>query len=83
MDSNTDIITGIVMVGFFAVMGGFLGFTLGQDAQLNSMRETYKTCLVAYHETDGASEKACGDAQDATSTEFLCNREGYCWLEVK
>jgi hypothetical protein len=34
-------------------------------------------------EINGDSEKACADAQDETSTEFLCNPQGSCWVEVK
>jgi hypothetical protein len=60
-----------------------IGSSTGKDRQLNNMRETYKTCLVAHAEVNGESEQACAKAQDETSTEFLCNQQGHCWVEVK
>ena len=40
--------------------------------------------MKAHSETNGKSEEDCGNAQDRTHTEFLCNNTGkYCWLEVK
>lgn len=43
------------------------------------------TCDKAHREYSGASEAACGEAQDATNTEYLCTAEpnASCWVEVK
>lgn len=41
-------------------------------------------CDIAHDEISGASEQACGDAQDQTGTEYLCNHiNTSCWVEVK
>lgn len=78
-----DSITLVVVIAVSAIFGGMVGFSMGRDAQLKDMREAYKTCLVAHFEVNGDSEQACGNAQDITSTEFLCNQQNHCWLEVK
>lgn len=44
------------------------------------------TCDKAHHEFSGASEEACGQAQDSTDTEYLCasaQPDASCWVEVK
>lgn len=41
-------------------------------------------CDQAHNEINGASERACGDAQDKTNTEYLCNSiNTSCWVEAK
>lgn len=63
---------------------GYFTVNIGKQLQLKDMQDTYKLCMGAHRETNGASESACGAAQDRTSTEFVCNQTGdYCWLEVK
>lgn len=48
----------------------------------------YQLCNDARQELSGASEEACGQAQDSTNTEFLCEANNmspstYCWVEWK
>lgn len=81
--NDNDTITLTIIAAIVCLFGFMIGFNVGQDNQLNAMRETYKTCLVAHAEINGDSEQACADAQDKTSTEFLCSPQGNCWVEVK
>lgn len=44
----------------------------------------FNTCMKAHTETNGASEKACGDAQNMFKYEFICDPQelgGGCWVE--
>lgn len=77
-DRQTIILT-VVMLALF----GYFAVNIGKQLQLQDMQNTYKLCVAAYRETNGASEAACGAAQDRTSTEFVCNQSNNCWLEVK
>ncbi len=48
------------------------------------MRQTETICWKAHNENSGASEQACGSAQDASHTEFVCSADHVnYWLEVK
>lgn len=80
---NNDLVVTMVLAFIIGGITFFAGHTVGKQDQLNSMQETYKTCLLAQAENDSESEQACGDAQDKTSTEFNCNGSGKCWVEVK
>ena len=41
-------------------------------------------CDRAHTEISGASEVECGNAQDRTNTEYLCDKTGTtCWVEEK
>ena len=56
----------------------------GKWEMLMRQRVTYTTCMKAHKEINKESEQKCGDMQDNTSTEFMCNKDGInCWLEVK
>lgn len=67
-----------------AALALFIGAYWEQQTDRTAMRDALTTCQVAHENIDGASEQACGDAQDRTGTEFVCNQTGEaCWLEVK
>lgn len=55
--------------------------------QENSKRisETvYAVCERSRAVANGELERACGDAQDRSGTEYLCHQDGtVCWVEVK
>lgn len=78
MDGNNKILA--VIAGFMFCIGCLCGYNEGESARLNDQRDTYKECLVA--KETGNFEK-CNKMQEKTSTEFLCNEAGKCWLEVK
>lgn len=45
---------------------------------------TKQVCDKSHNEISGSTEQLCGELQDKTNTEYLCNQTGnYCWLEVK
>ena len=72
------------IIALLLVAFGFIMIQTGKQLQLGAMRRAYSLCLAAHAEVNGDSERACGDAQDQTHTEFLCDKAGeYCWLEVK
>lgn len=48
----------------------------------------YAVCNQSRQELNGTAERACGDIQDQTGTEFLCSANNmeantHCWVEVK
>lgn len=46
----------------------------------------YEICMTSHNYINGPLEEACGAAQDATSTEFICNDtevNAHCWVEDK
>ena len=54
--------------------------------QLGTSKHEYvqTVCDIAHDEYSGESEQKCGDAQDQTNTEYLCNHSGTtCWVEDK
>lgn len=58
------------------------------DQQGNTMRAVYAVCNESRLVTNGQLEQACGDAQDASSSEFLCDQNNqdpstHCWVELK
>lgn len=58
------------------------------DAHNSKIAYVYTVCNNSRQELDSEAEQACGDAQDATNTEFLCEANNmlpttHCWLEVK
>lgn len=82
---NKSIIELVISAVFLFVFGVIM-VQAGKQAQLAHMRETYSICMKAHGESSGASEEACGNAQDATHTEFICSSaasNANCWLEVK
>lgn len=72
------------LVVLLLVAFGFIMIQVGKQEQIKQQHQAFNVCLAAHAEVSGASENACGLAQDRTHTEFLCNNNGqYCWLEVK
>jgi hypothetical protein len=58
------------------------------EQQGHTMRAVYAICNESRLVADGRMEQACGDAQSASGTEFLCsynNRDPntHCWVELK
>jgi hypothetical protein len=48
------------------------------------LQQVKEVCDKAHAEISAASEQACGDAQDATGSEYLCDSFGptaNCWVE--
>lgn len=80
MNKNiTIVLTALMLIAF-----AYFNQQIGKQQMLSQQREAYAMCVTAHSEDSGASEEACGNAQDLTSTEFVCNNVGrYCWLEVK
>lgn len=78
----------IIMLAVFgaAVGGASIGYNMGRhDAE---RRSVYVLCNTARQEISGVSERACGDEQDRTHTEFLCSNNApiptvRCWVESK
>jgi hypothetical protein len=63
----------------------------GVDSYRQAQAQDYKAkldwaksvCDESRQDPTTASYQKCGEAQDATHTEYLCNNVGGCWLEVK
>lgn len=73
----------LLIVVLLAVFG-FEMIQIGEQQQIRHQQQALAICQTAHNEINGASEQACGNAQDATHTEFLCDSTGkYCWLEIK
>jgi hypothetical protein len=56
--------------------------------QGKTMRAVYAVCNNSRLVINGQLEQACGDAQTASSTEFVCdhndqNPSTHCWVELK
>lgn len=56
------------------------------DAEIQT--EVYNYCNASRQVIDGDREQHCGDMQDATNSEFLCDQRNFsptthCWVEVK
>lgn len=84
MNINQIRINQLAIVTTLLLVFGFIMIQVGKQRQIAQQHQAYTICLEAHSELDGASEAACGSAQDATHTEFLCDKTGaYCWLEVK
>lgn len=65
---------------------GFIMIQVGKQQQLADMRHAYSICMTSHAQLNGKLEDACGQAQDATHTEFICANytpDANCWLEVK
>lgn len=74
----------LIAITILLAVFGFIMLQVGKQVQVANMHEAYSLCLTAHAEVSGASETACGNAQDKTHTEFLCDKtNSYCWLEVK
>jgi hypothetical protein len=75
---------GLVLVAILLCVFGFEMIQIGKQQQIAQQHQAYNVCLAAHEEISGNSETACANAQDATHTEFLCDKTNtYCWLEVK
>lgn len=78
-------------VGILLIMAGVAmwAYNLGSMAYtihpgLGSLDYAKATCDKAHREISGASEQACGEALDASNSEYLCNEGGSsCWIESK
>lgn len=58
------------------------------ELRLAKHEYVYHICSEARLEVSGESEQACGDAQDRTGTEFLCEKNNQdpstvCWVEER
>lgn len=72
-----------VMVVYAAFIGGILIGSANTDSAAGTVQAI---CDKAHREISGASEQACGSAQDVTHTEYLCDSIGFaahCWVEAK
>jgi hypothetical protein len=67
------LITGTALLG---VLAGNNLYAQGHTDQLHDMRTVYTLCSTS-------NTQACQQAQTDTSTEYLCNTSGNCWVEVK
>lgn len=80
----TQIIFTAVMTIIVILAIGMVGNMDKKDAQTLQARDVYNVCMQAHNQANGLSEQACGNAQDETGTEFLCNNNNtQCWVEVK
>lgn len=72
------------LIALLLVIFGFEMIQIGKQQQISQYQNALAICNTAHNEINGASEEACGAAQDTTHTEYLCSSTGqYCWLEVK
>lgn len=63
-------------------------FTAHTEASTSKHDYVYAICNQARTQLSGASEQQCGEAQDRTSTEFMCEHNNsltstHCWVESK
>lgn len=57
-----------------------------EQPQPLSVYQVKSICDKAHREVNGTSEEACGNAQDITGTEYICENntpDADCWVEVK
>lgn len=63
------------------VNGVMLGNILQQNhTKAVQVQMVQQVCDIAHRENSGYSERACGDVQDQTNTEYICNSTS-CWVE--
>lgn len=80
-DNDEEVFTGVVML--FLVAMCFLYAVLAINAG-NENREVVKAiCDYSHSVQDGKAERLCGDVQDKTNTEYLCDTKGQCKVESK
>lgn len=88
MKTTTQILWMLVLANVAIVLLG-VSVILAGDKQRNLTKATvYAVCNQSRQQINGAAERACGDIQDQTHTEFLCasrdmNANTHCWVEVK
>lgn len=75
----------LLILSIIAVLAG--GIAWGVGAQARTVQHVYNVCNAS-RISKTISEHDCGDLQDKTNTEFLCNANNdlstnYCWVEVK
>lgn len=73
----------VACIGLAATM-----FMQMYNQQGDTMRAVYAICNQSRLITDRDMERACGDAQSASRTEFLCTANNqdpstHCWVELK
>lgn len=77
----------LVMVLAFGIEFGRMALER-HDARRTTMTYVYNICNAARQEDNGRSEADCGEVQDRTDTEFMCEQDNndpatHCWVEDK
>lgn len=76
----------VVLAVVLGVTGNYL-YERHLNDQARSIELVQLVCDNAHNEINGASEQACGLAQDQTHTEYLCdhykNVPDVCYVEAK
>lgn len=81
----------IIFWTYFAVLMMLIACGAWVEAyvqQGRTIRAVYTICNESRLATNGPLEQACGDAQDASTSEFLCadnnqDPSTHCWVELK
>lgn len=78
---DLGMIAGIVMLGW-TVVGQY--HEAQSNAEASRVMYVQQTCDQLHTTPSSRSYEACGDAQAATNTEYLCNHANTsCWVESK
>lgn len=79
-NDETVFVAAVILVLFVAF--GISALLGKQESDKN--REVVKAvCDYSRGVKDGKAEKLCGDVQDKTNTEYLCDTKGQCKVESK
>lgn len=77
-------VTGIticVVVFFIGLMlSDYYKHTESSSVRAVQVQMVQQVCDIAHGEVSGYSEEACGNVQDQTNTEYICNSTS-CWVE--
>lgn len=74
----------LLIVGAIMAYWLITGLLINGNPPEPATTQVYDACISAHYETNGASEKRCGDLQDKYNIEFLCDQTGTdCWVEQK
>ncbi len=78
----------IMLIYTVAILLGAIGFTNYATWEQESRVHTtvYEVCHYSHLVRNTQAEEACGRAQDASTTEFLCESrepDARCWVEDK
>lgn len=86
-DRDWTIIMLLMLTSAFMLVAGDQWLST-YSQQGRTMRAVYAVCNNSRLVINGQLEQACGDAQSASDTEFLCDQNNqdpttHCWVELK
>jgi hypothetical protein len=86
MKTFTITLVALIGLGIGAIAGLTMAGRMPGNMKTDQRAYVQSICDRAHDEISGASEEACGKAQDEMGIEYLCTsrtNDGYCWTEIK